>query len=241
MIRSRVMGLLAALLIAVTGAQTHFTAQQPQGGNQSDRTTPILKQMTPKQRRHARLFTNPIYGTSRILDEHVAVDVIEDRVWKEPTQRLDQILTELACTSDAVFVAHVRSVESWPTEGGHFLFSEYAVTPTEVFRSVNGAPVTPGQAVTVVRPGGQRTSDGLVLTARIDSFPPLEMNGRYVFFLKYLPDTGAFQPTASEATLIVRGSQVMGTVSIPATDANMMGTGAPLSAARTLLRGVICR
>jgi hypothetical protein len=194
-----------AALIATTAAAGFETAAD-QGRSDRlppDRTTPVLKAMTARQRAHARHFTKSQLGSSRMLDELQSVDVHEDG-WVAPTQPTLDVLADLACASDAVLSGHVRSVQSFPTEDGRFLFSEYAVEALRVFRSMSRAG-TRGTVLTVIRLGGEMTIDGRPVTATISSFPALSTNRRYLLFLKYHSDTDTFETASPAGTLEIRG------------------------------------
>jgi hypothetical protein len=237
---SRASSLLAAsLFIALLAAHVGTQAQgRPARGTPPDRTTPIQKQMTPAQHRHARLFGD---GGFRLLDWKQNLEVEVDPGFNPATKPLAEVIADLACASDAVFLGVVSDSRSWPTENGTMLFTEYTVHPTEIFRTANSASVTPGRSVTVVRPGGEMSIEGTMVRASINIFPPLEGNERYILFTKYLPDTGAFQTRASKGTLVVHGSEVVGTIGFSATDGDLISPPRRLSSLLTTLRGVSCR
>jgi hypothetical protein len=230
-----------AALIATTAAAGFETAAA-QGRSDRlppDRTTPVLKAMTARQRAHARHFTKSQLGSSRMLDELQSVDVHEDG-WVAPTQPTLDVLADLACASDAVLSGHVRSVQSFPTEDGRFLFSEYAVEALRVFRSMSRAG-TPGTVLTVIRLGGEMTIDGRPVTATISSFPALSTNRRYLLFLKYHSDTDTFETASPAGTLEIRGQQLIPTDRVAATDEAAMADGIPFSLVQARLGGLSCR
>jgi hypothetical protein len=242
MIAHRGWNLLAVCLIAVAVAQLDTRAQErPDRVTPPDRTTPILKRMTKAQRVHARLYTGPRYNQGgRLLDRGQSVHISIDGLSQPPTLTTSGRLSQLLCASDAAFIGLVQSVDVWPNEDGSFLFSEYAVNPSEVFRSAAGGAVAQGRALTVVRPGGQMMVDGTEVSASIDTLPPLRLHERYLFFVKYIPATGAYETSVAEDALGIQGSSVNTGSTLNVTDRRVFKTGLPLADLRSLLSGAQC-
>jgi hypothetical protein len=230
-------GALAVLALMISLDLQAGVPQERGKAEPPDRTTPILGRMTPAQRRHGRLF----HGRSgKIVDKKSGVSVEQMTVGERATKPLNTVIADMACASDAVFTGTVSSLNAFPTEDGSLIFTEYSVRPTEVFRGANGAVVVTGRNVTVVRPGGELNVEGTVVKATLNLFPPLKVGDRYVLFLKYLADTGAFQTDSPEGVLRLTGTEVVGSVDLNAYDERLLS---PLPADRILsvLRNATCQ
>jgi hypothetical protein len=178
---------------------------------------------------------------NRILDTTESVTVDETRVSAPATKPLNEVVVDLACASDAVLVGAILSAESFPTEDGTLLFTEYTVRPTQIFRAANGAAVTPAGNVTVVRPGGEMSVAGKVVKAVMSSFPPLSVGGRYVLFLKNIKGTTNFETAIPEGVFRLAGSQVEGTRRVNATDEDLISSPLPAERIFGVLRNMTCR
>lgn len=181
--------------------------------------TPIREgAMKEKQAQHSRLYKG--LGTAnggrklRELrtesgDVEVAVpmpDVISPR-----SINVGLYLRKAACQADLVLLGTVSGKESQLTAEGTFIFTDYEVAAAEVFKNNDAAPVEPGAAVTVTRPGGAVEVDGRVLRAVDYRDEPLAVGGRYILFLKSIPETGAYRPlydSRFEDSFLLRDGQV---------------------------------
>jgi hypothetical protein len=108
----------------------------------------------------------------------------------------DSFFGELAHVSDAVIRGRVTNKVSQITEDDGFIFTDYDVVVTEVFKDNVAAPLDTGVTITVTRPGGKVLLDGVIVKARDHCFAPLPMNNHeVVLFLQSVKETGAYKPT----------------------------------------------
>ena len=188
-------GLLPIVAFAASLSAPSGLAQAPSDTSKrrvADRTNPALERMTPAQREHARIFRDISNSKSKLLDEQVSVTVTLDFIGSTPTKTFATHLRELICSSDVAFVGEVISAQSFPTEEGSFLFSEYAVSPKETLRQRSISLTSP---VTLIRPGGAIVVDGVRVTAEINTFPSLVVGRTYLFFGEVLQRTAAVNST----------------------------------------------
>ena len=120
----------------------------------------------------------------------------------------EQVLSELTNESDAVIKGMVISKTSQITEDDGFIFTDYDVLVTEVLRDNPVASIESGKSITVTRPGGKVTKDGIVVKAIDRKFLPLSPNTQVLLFLKFIPETGAYKPTRATGSFQLEGSLV---------------------------------
>jgi hypothetical protein len=188
-------------VVATTGAAQDPYRREPP----VDRTTPILGRMTPEQREHAKLHASHEGLGTRLLDHKVSLSTTSDPGPIGATP-LPQVLKSLACDSDAMFTGFVQKGESFPTETGQMLFTDYQVTVGDVFRTRRGAQLAAASSAVVTQVGGEVEVDGLMISAKLADYPALTPGHEYVFFTQFLPQTKAYHLAQSgRAWAIQRG------------------------------------
>jgi hypothetical protein len=181
-------------------------------------TARIQQEMTPEQREHGRLVDAEL-GLNRdeglLLDLGLSVSTdVDDFAWRPATESLRQLLQERTCQADLTMTATVGTANSFPTESGTYLFSEYALRPVSVFRHRRSMP---GPSVTMIRPGGRLTVDGVTSVAKHDSYPDIASGVEVLVFLKQL-STGAYEATSSSSVWTMTGAAAYPSVWVPVTD-----------------------
>jgi hypothetical protein len=212
-----------------------------QGTGSPDRTQQALQRLTAPQRERARIHATQFKSTSRLLDEKLSVRITQDYT-DVADKPLADVLKDMVCRSDGVFVGSVNAVEVNPTEDGTFLFSDYMTTIIDVVRTTVAAGLQIGQTVVVSRPGGETTIDGVRVAATINTFPPLVVGSSYLFFVRRnaqaealltLSRRDVFEALATNLRPIGGG--------IPATDTSVGSSGLTRSATRDMLGRFVCR
>jgi hypothetical protein len=161
--------------------------------------------MTEKQRKHSRLFKR--YAsltngkklkdtTSETGEVNIAVG-IGDRPLNSGFD-LNAFVHDSGCRADAVLLGTVNNKTSQLIEDGTFIFTEYDMTVDEVLKNNSASPINPGSKITVARAGGTVRLNGRTIRALDRSERPLEINGRFLLFLQYIPDTGAYKSYQNE-------------------------------------------
>lgn len=208
--RNTVKILIAALaVVAVVGLVTAQMTKQtekrlvPQAQRQQqmkDDATPIQEGVaTDKQKKHAKLFKgySDVTHGKRIRDlvtEKGDVDVTREvgDMLVPASFTLNAYLENLTCKADAVVVGVVKSKSSQVTEDGTFIFTDYELTADEVIKNNAAVPLQPNSNITVTRSGGAVKINGHTARATDFSQRPLKVGERYVLFLRFVPDTGAY-------------------------------------------------
>lgn len=171
--------------------------------------------MTPKQRKHSKLFETP---GARRLEDLSADGGDVDSSQEVPLRMtphyagLGAYLQGLACKTDVVVVGTVKDKSSQLTEQGTAIFTDYELSVENVYKDNASAPLQPGTGITVTRFGGavKLKGKGRVLRSTSESERPLEVGGRYVLFLKFIPGTGAYSAVAhtGDSSFELKGDSV---------------------------------
>lgn len=166
--------------------------------NQEEPTPIQVGVMTQRQRRHSKIFE--LHGERSLLDiaaERGHADIGQDVPLRIASSDEDtsKYLYNLGCKSDAVIIGNVKSKSSQLTEDGTNIFTEYEVTIEEVLKN-NAGTLEPHNTVTVVRGGGAVSVNGHIIRVTYAASLPLKVQGRYLLFLSYIPETGAYKPTS---------------------------------------------
>jgi hypothetical protein len=195
--------LAVTVMTAVAALQSSTQGALPSG--KQEEATPIQEGvMSEKQKKHSKLFKgfgNVTRGKKlrELAAERGRVEVIyelEDGQAPRSSDRqkyLNKYLQKVSCGADAVVIGSVLSKSSQIIEEGTFLFTDYELTVEEVLKDNSVAHIQPHGAITVTRSGGAVTLNGHAIRAKDYRSEPLAMGGRYLVFLRFLPDTGAYQ------------------------------------------------
>jgi hypothetical protein len=173
--------------------------------------------MSDQQRQHSKLYGN--YKYERTLDSYPSewfangqepgpyigpglVITSPDA----PPLSFDDVIKDLKCDADAVVIGVVKSKESQLTDNKEFIFTDYIVTPSEVFKNNPAASILAGKDISVSRPGGRIQINGRTVGAVDSSFKLLNLTRNYLLFLKYIPETGAYRSVSKGTFEISNGA-----------------------------------
>jgi hypothetical protein len=188
--------------------------------SQKEKATPIeVGVMTAKQREHSKLYGQ--YSTGRKLDaippEEFA-KVKEPGVYIEPGTPVinpevppvsfEEFTRNLACEADAVVTATIKDQTSQLTEDKEFIFTDYSAAVEEIHKNNQSAPISANIIITITRPGGRVEIKGKVVAALDAAFKPLKEGHQYLLFLKYVPQTGAYQ-TIRQGSFLIKGNTLV--------------------------------
>lgn len=126
-------------------------------------------------------------------------DYMQDVPRLTPTQELARLAARFDAVISGTLVRRYSAIDPTHT----FLYSDWIVTVAKVYKFTSVAQV--GSEITVTRLGGDLTLDGQRIIDRTPVFPDFDLNRKYVFFLKALPDTSSFL-AISGATFDVTGT-----------------------------------
>jgi hypothetical protein len=113
-----------------------------------------------------------------------------------------EFLTEMTADSDAVLVGVVKEKNSQLTESGKFIFSDYLFQVEDVIKNNPKKPISTSELITLIRPGGKILLNGFTVTATDESYQNLNAGEKYILFLKFVPETGAYQSVNPEGSFL---------------------------------------
>jgi hypothetical protein len=201
-----------------------------------DRTTPLLKALSPADAYHATLFDG-LGQFQKPLDVLASVDAVDDLTrLPAPPRATRDVIRQAACEVDTAFAAEITEAKSYPTRDGLFLWTSYRARITKALRQGASAK-PPAGVVTVVRPGGSIVLEGMTVEARSNAWPPLAVGTQYYLFTSLLDKTGAYKSSNRSATYQVDGTSVR---LLGLTNDERLQTGIPVDEFEASLRGLTC-
>lgn len=171
-----------------------------------DRTTALVKALSPADAYHATLFDG-LGQFQKPLDVLASVDAVDDlaRMPATPPRAARDVIRQAGCETDTAFVGAITEATSHPSNDGLFLWTSYRVRIVKTLRYRTGA-TPPSGTVTVVRAGGSLTADGVTVEARSNAYPPLAIGSEYYLFTSFLDRTRAYKSSNRSGTFVVDGS-----------------------------------
>jgi hypothetical protein len=237
-----------ALCMSVLGATTRSTvatsAQEMKRPKPVDRTTGIVNRMTPTQRSHARLHQSripPHAPRTRLLDEQISMETIDEAVGPPNRPSAKSVITTMACAADAVFAGKVVGAVVLPTEDGTLLFTDHSVLVSELLRARVQRPIGLSETLVITRKGGTLTVEGVPVSYKLTSYPPLQVNRDYLFFVKHLRGTDTFDAEESRGVFALVGDTARALGTIWARDAEFHSAGVGADVLRSWIQGAQCK
>jgi hypothetical protein len=120
-------------------------------------------------------------------------DMINDYAAPFPPLNLEQELYKNAKRSDAIVIGTALGKLSALTPGHSYVYSDWTIKVSRVFKNVSKIGAAPGDEITVVEPGGDLTIDGVHVQAHNKSEPELTLGHEYILYLKAHPESSSFQ------------------------------------------------
>lgn len=195
-----------SFLVSVLALSSVTQGQQAQPDQ--EQATPVQEGvMTQRQREHSKLFKG--LGTGKKLLDLSAEVPTDVKIKIGPglpvgeegsSQSGAKFFERLACNADAVIVGVAKDKSSQLTEDGEFAFTDYELTVEQVIKDNKSSHLQPNAPLTVTRPGGKIQLSGHIIEAEDAAFKPLTKGERYILFLKFIPQTGAYTALNSMST-----------------------------------------
>lgn len=170
--------------------------------NQDDEATVVEPGMlTMRQREHSKLFKG--FGTGKKIEDLLKQDAevsivrgapLEGNNDNETAPSLFQSAQNTTCSADVIIVGKVVKKTSQLTADGEFVFTDYTVNVTEVLKTSAARGLIPAEII-VTGPGGKVRIKNRVATAIDQSSRPFLRGEAFIFFLKFVPNTGSFKTT----------------------------------------------
>jgi hypothetical protein len=210
--RKRILLLLAITMCAIGLVAMSGQTQRPTAPNKKDDATPV-QETTEKQRQHSKLYDTSIRSRKKLSDSPGDLQLKISAPWVEavndsPSTSTEDFLQTATCEAQAIVIGRVKSKSSMLTEDGRFVFTDYELQVEEKLRDNPDAPIQPEGVLIVSRPGGTVELNGKTFRVTDDAFEPMEVNGRYLLLLRFIPTTGAYQAINSHGSFELKDNKV---------------------------------
>jgi hypothetical protein len=204
-LKSALVALLSVLAVAcfvlasMTSSQEQKNAKQlPKDGKEVKEVELSELKLSEKQKKHRKLMkvtAGPklsdlaAKATGDVVvavEEPLKISTTDEEVTQTPS------LQFTVCNPEVIVVGELKSESPQLTEDESFLFTEYQMVVEEVLKNNPLSPARPGASLTVIREGGTGKVNGKTVRAVREGFRPFRVGQRYVLFLRYIPETGAY-------------------------------------------------
>jgi hypothetical protein len=212
LMRKRILVLLAITIFAVGLFAMSGQTQQPSSPSKKEDSTPVLE-MTEKQRQHSKLYDKSGRSRKKLSDSPGDLKLIIKTPWVDavndsPSTSTEAFLQTATCEAQAIVIGRVKNKTSMLTEDGRFVFTDYELQVEEKVKDNPDAPIQPEGVITVSRPGGAVELNGKTFRVTDESYESMQLNGRYLLLLRYIPTTGAYQAINSHASFELKDNKV---------------------------------
>lgn len=193
------------LLIVITAFATlKGQSQNSSGGSHQEKlnspakvkTKEIESPITEKQKSHSKLLKQSqgrkLRELAAVGTGDIVVSVEEPFVISTAGEESPPSVQTKVCNAHAVVIGMLNDSSPQLTEDESFLFTEYTMSVEEVIKDNPAAAIQPGNSITVIREGGTGRLHGRVVRARVEGFKTFDVGKRYLFFLRFVPDTNSY-------------------------------------------------
>lgn len=200
-----VAGALVLVALILTGfvvariatSQNNMNTRSSMSGAKHEEPTVIQEGiLSAKQKAHSKLFKHHGPKLRDIAAKRTGVIEVEEEVGLVIDTRASTpdvpVLQSAVKNADAVVVGVLKSKSSQLTEEGNFIFTDYEMSVEEVIKNNSISPIQINSVITVTRDGGAVDIKGRIFTAKRGDFKPTLVGNRYLFFLRFVPETGAY-------------------------------------------------
>ena len=214
--RKRQLTIMSVALIAVAVLITSLSfRQQAQDRSKIQQDEPTVIQegvMTDRQMVHSSLYKGLGLGVGKkivdilktqdgaILEDAPASRIIGGASSSKPT--LNERVGRWVCDSDAIITGNVTNKESQLTADGYYVFTDYTINVETVLKNDSKESLHAEGHIIYTGPGGKVLLNSHLVDANFSSMPVLRNGGKYLFFLKAIPTTGAFNAVWSTVPVL---------------------------------------
>lgn len=188
--------LACTLIIAQVGSSQDANNKklQDKAVNQEEATRIQEGALSAKQRAHSKLFK---HNGPKLKDlarqQKGTIEVVSDvGLVLVAAPSSGNPLEAAVCNADAVVVAIPQGKASQINEEGNFIFTDFEVNIEEVVKNNPASGIEPNKAITITRDGGAVEVGSRIFRARREDFKPTLIGKRYLFFLKFIPETQSY-------------------------------------------------
>jgi hypothetical protein len=189
---------LVVLLAACLGV-SHIASSQDQKARKEKKEILLDESTLSQKQKHHRQYLKTSPGPKlRDLASKGFGDIIvtvEDPLTISTSGKSSTAIPTLpftVCNVGTIVVGTLTTDSPQLTEDESFLFTEYTLNVEEVIKSEAAHKLKAGETITVIREGGVGQINGRTVRAEREGFKPFTLGGRYVLFLRDVPETGAY-------------------------------------------------
>lgn len=221
--RAYVSGFIVGLALLVVAGVLGYQSRQNELEEREYRAeladaTPVeLGVLTESQRAHGRLFSQYRQIRGETILDSIAQAKGKTKVLTivifiglesvEEPQTPESYFGHIARESDGIIRGRVARKNSYITEDGGFILTDYDVEVLEVLKNNIAAPTKSGETITITRPEGKVLLDGMVVKVDNQYHIPLpKADKEVVMFLQYIAKTGAYRMTRPVGAFELNGS-----------------------------------
>jgi hypothetical protein len=170
----RVLGLVGLLSFPLTGL-----AQTTQSG----------KPETDKQKMHSKIWENPDKRKLTAGTGDVPLIAVGSFTQGYVGASRQDIYHMYVCHVDAVIVGRVDNQISMMTSDETTIFTDVQISAKRILKDNSQLPLKIGSEITVDRPGGSLSINGRKFSYTIEGFQNFTVDGEYLLFLNFMPDS----------------------------------------------------
>ena len=117
-----------------------------------------------------------------------------------------QLYQKQACRADAIVVGHINGWSHHLSASRRAIYGDYDFVVEALLKDNSASSIRGKSDVVLTRPGGSLVRSNGQITFKVEQFPTLESAQTYLQFLRYIPESGAFQALDGFSTLVLKGS-----------------------------------
>jgi hypothetical protein len=172
---------------------------------------------TQKQKEHSKLYKEykrdqklPVLAATA-TDDVTIIEGVGQKVFQPdaPRHNFQTLINGLACNSDAVVIGVVKNKISQLTENEEFIFTDYELLVEDVLKDNPAVPIQKNTSIIITRPGGTIQINNRKVSALDETFKPLDVEGRYLLFLRFIPVTGAYKASSSTGSYQLKNNKTI--------------------------------
>ncbi len=138
---------------------------------------------------------NDRVGLAKNLDKkdiNVIREIKPEGAGGTPTKFEEPALASELANSDLVIIGYPQHRESELTQEGSFVFSDYSVWISTIYKNDKKYQILPGSSIVITRAGGMVDIKGKKIHGIVPGFPLFRLGGQYIMCLRYIPESGSF-------------------------------------------------
>jgi hypothetical protein len=117
-----------------------------------------------------------------------------------------QLYQKQTCQADAIAVGHMTSSAYHLSAAGAAVYGDHIFTVDALWKDNPAATIRPKPHIVITRPGGSLLLDDGPVNFEMQMFPRFQPGVAYLQFLRFIPESSAYQAINSFSTLVPNGN-----------------------------------